>query len=103
MFSRASLAVCQAELGAFAEGSALGEEGLQIAEAVVHPSSLMVASWGIGLLALRQGDLRRALPRLERAMGLCQEVDLPLYFLEMLQPWARRTPWVDASPTPYRC
>ena len=42
----------------------------------------MVASWGIGLLALRQGDLPRALPRLERAVGLCQEADLPLFF-----PW----------------
>ena len=38
--------------------------------------------WGIGLLALRQGDLRQGTPRLERAMGLCQDADLPLYF-----PW----------------
>ena len=29
-----------------------------------------------GLLALRQGDLPRALPLLERAVGLCQEADL---------------------------
>ena len=42
----------------------------------------MVASWGIGLLALRQGDLPRALPLLEQAMGICQEADLPVYF-----PW----------------
>ena len=40
----------------------------------------MFASWGVGLLALHQGDLPRALPLLERAMGLCQDADLPLYF-----------------------
>jgi class 3 adenylate cyclase/tetratricopeptide (TPR) repeat protein len=78
--SRAWLAVCHAELGTFAEGRALGEEGLQIAEAVAHPGSLMWASWGIGLLALGQGDLPRALPGLERAVGICQDVDLSLYF-----------------------
>jgi class 3 adenylate cyclase/tetratricopeptide (TPR) repeat protein len=80
VFSRAFLAVCHAELGMFAEGRAFGDEGLQTAEAVDHPASLMFASWGIGLLALRQGDLRRALPRLERAMGLCQDADLPVNF-----------------------
>ena len=42
--------------------------------------SLMFASWGIGLLALRQGDLPRALPLLERAMGICQDADLPALF-----------------------
>src|SRR5262249_37693943 len=59
--SRAWLAVCHAELGTFAEGKAFGEEGLRIAEEVAHPSSLAFAYYGIGLLALRQGDLPRAL------------------------------------------
>jgi tetratricopeptide (TPR) repeat protein len=77
--SRAWLAWCHAELGTFAEGKALGEEGLQIAEAVAHPTSLMFASRGVGLLALRQGDLPRALPWLERAMGICQHADLPAF------------------------
>jgi class 3 adenylate cyclase/tetratricopeptide (TPR) repeat protein len=80
--SRANLAMCHAELGMFAEGCVLGDEGLRIAEAVAHPGSLMVASWGIGLLALRQGDLPRALPLLERAVGICQDADLLGYF-----PW----------------
>jgi tetratricopeptide (TPR) repeat protein len=78
--SRADLAFCHAELGAFAEGRVLGEEGRRIAEAVDHPASLMTALWGIGLLALRQGDLHRALPRLERALSICQDADLPGYF-----------------------
>jgi tetratricopeptide (TPR) repeat protein len=80
--SRAWLAWCHAELGTFTKGKALGDEGLRIAEAVAHPASLMIASWGIGLLALRQGDLPRALPLLERAVGICQDADLPFYF-----PW----------------
>jgi tetratricopeptide (TPR) repeat protein len=80
--ARQELATCHAELGTFAEGRALGDEGLRIAEAVGHPDSLMFASWAVGLLALRQGDLPRALPLLERAMGLCREVDLPVWF-----PW----------------
>ena len=80
VLSRAYLAACHAELGTFVEGSALGEEGLQIAEAVDHPATLMFASWGIGLLALRQGDLPRALPLLERAVGICQDADLLFYF-----------------------
>jgi tetratricopeptide (TPR) repeat protein len=67
----------------FAEGRSLGEEGLRIAEAVAHPGSLMVASWGIGLLSLRQGDLSRALPLLDRAVGICQDADLPTYFPRM--------------------
>jgi tetratricopeptide (TPR) repeat protein len=45
----AFLAACHAELGLFNEGRTLGEEGLQIAETVAHPSSLMWASYGIGL------------------------------------------------------
>ena len=80
--SRAWLAWCHAELATFAEGKALGDEGLKIAEAVAHPASLMIASWGIGGLALRQGDLFRALPTLERAVGFCRDADLPVFF-----PW----------------
>jgi tetratricopeptide (TPR) repeat protein len=64
----------------FAEGHALGEEGLRIAEAVNHPASLMEAFRVIGRLALLQGNLPRALPLLERALDLCQEADFPAMF-----------------------
>jgi class 3 adenylate cyclase/tetratricopeptide (TPR) repeat protein len=84
--SCAWLAQCHAELGLFAEGRALGDEGLQIAEAVVHPGSLMFASWGIGLLSLYQGELHRALPLLERAVCICHEADFPALF-----------PWIAAA------
>jgi tetratricopeptide (TPR) repeat protein len=84
--SCAWLAWCYAELGMFPEGSARGDEGLQIAEAVRHPASLLVALWGSGLRALRQGDLPRALALLERAMGICQEADLPTFFPRIAAP-----------------
>jgi tetratricopeptide (TPR) repeat protein len=83
VLSRAYLVWCHADLGTFAEGRVLGEEGFRIAEAVDHPASLMYGCWGIGLLFLRKGDLPRALPLLERAVGICREIDLPLYFPRM--------------------
>jgi tetratricopeptide (TPR) repeat protein len=83
VFARAALAMCHAELGTFAEGGALGAEGLRIAEAAAHPASLMWAYWGVGRLSLCQGDLHRALPWLERAVCICQEADLPAWFPRM--------------------
>ena len=80
VLARAEIAWCHAELGMFAEGRALGEEGIWIAEAAGHHGSLMRALWGGGLLAFRQGDLSRALLWLERAMGICQDVDLSSWF-----------------------
>jgi tetratricopeptide (TPR) repeat protein len=80
VISRANLAWCHAELGTFAEGAALGEEGLQIAEMGAGSTALIFAYWGMGLVSLRQGDLHKALPWLERAMRICQEADLPLWF-----------------------
>jgi tetratricopeptide (TPR) repeat protein len=72
--------LCHAELGLFAEGRPPGEEGLRIAEAVEHSASLMVASWGAGVLSLRHGDLPKALPLLERAVSICQDPDLSVWF-----------------------
>ena len=80
VLSRTLLAACHAELGMFPEGRAFGEAGLRSAEAMAHPASVMFASWGCGLLALRQGDLPRALPWLARAVHICQDADLPVYF-----------------------
>ena len=86
VISRAYLAWCHAEVGTFAAGRTLGDAGLRIAEAVEHPVSVMIGSWGIGLLWLHQGDLPRALPLLERAVGICREIDLPLYFPRIAVP-----------------
>jgi predicted ATPase len=77
---RVYLVGCHAELGTFAEGRALGEEGLQIAETAAHPMSRMGAYRWLGLLALRQGDMQRALSLLERAMRICEEADFTAFF-----------------------
>jgi tetratricopeptide (TPR) repeat protein len=74
--SRAYLATCHAELGTFTQGRIVGDEGLQVAEADAYLGSLRWALWGLGLLCLRQGDLPRAIPLLERAVSICQEANL---------------------------
>jgi class 3 adenylate cyclase/tetratricopeptide (TPR) repeat protein len=81
--SLAYLAACHGEMGMFAEGRVLGEEGLQIAETVADHSSLMWALYGMGLLSLCQGDLPKALPLLDRAMGICQDANLLLFVPRM--------------------
>ena len=78
---RAYLAAAYAELGMFAAGRARGEEGLRMAEAANHPASLVLALWGLGAVCLRQGDLHRALPVLERAMDLYQNPGFRVGFL----------------------
>jgi tetratricopeptide (TPR) repeat protein len=77
--SRTWLSLCHAECGAFTEGRAIAAEGLRIAETVQSPFSLIVACYGISVVHLRQGDGRRAIPVLERAMGLCEEWHIPLF------------------------
>jgi tetratricopeptide (TPR) repeat protein len=78
--SRDWLARCLAELGAFTEGLAHGEDSLRIAEAVDHPNSLIEACLGIGYVSLHRGDLHQALPWLERGLDVCRVWDIPLLF-----------------------
>jgi class 3 adenylate cyclase/tetratricopeptide (TPR) repeat protein len=82
VLSRAFLARCLAELGAFPEGVAHAEEAVRIAEAVDHSPGLILASLGVGFLYLRKGDLSRAIPALERCLGLCRVWDILYYFSE---------------------
>jgi class 3 adenylate cyclase/tetratricopeptide (TPR) repeat protein len=80
--SRAWLARCLAELGAFPEGIAHAEEAVRIAEAVDHPTSLILAYLGVGFLSLRTRDLSRAIPVLERCLELCRVFNILLWFPE---------------------
>jgi tetratricopeptide (TPR) repeat protein len=77
--SRAWLSWCHAEVGAFREGLAMAEEGLRVAETVNSPFSRGDACNGISALYLRQGDMQRAIPVLERGMALCQDWHIPLF------------------------
>jgi class 3 adenylate cyclase/tetratricopeptide (TPR) repeat protein len=76
--SRAHLSHCRAELGTFTEALAMAEEGLRIAETVNHPFRLIEACYGVGVVYLRQGDVHRAIPVLDRARGLCLDWHIPL-------------------------
>jgi class 3 adenylate cyclase/tetratricopeptide (TPR) repeat protein len=74
------LSLCCAELGTFREGMARANEALQVAEGVHNPFSLVQTYRNIGLLAMYQGDVPRAIPPLERAMDLCQGGDITSLF-----------------------
>jgi tetratricopeptide (TPR) repeat protein len=86
VLSRVHLSWSLAELGAFAESLARGEEAVQIAEAADHPFSLIWAYFGIGHLYLRKGDFLRSISVLERGLGLCQEWHIPALFTAVASP-----------------
>jgi tetratricopeptide (TPR) repeat protein len=69
-----------AEVGEFGEGLTLGEEGIQVAEAVDQPFSRIAAYYSAGSLYLQQGDFHKAISVLERNLALCQAADNRLFF-----------------------
>src|SRR5262249_26870288 len=80
------LVSCLAEVGTFAEGLTLGEEGIRVAEAVNEPESLIIAYRGVGGLYLYKGDCHRAIPMLERGLSICQVANLPGQFPNVATP-----------------
>jgi predicted ATPase/class 3 adenylate cyclase len=78
VYSRAWVAWSLAELGEFAEGIALGEETVRLAEEIGQPWSLTAAYLGVGHLYLRKGELQRAIPLFERGLSLSQSGDAPM-------------------------
>jgi class 3 adenylate cyclase/tetratricopeptide (TPR) repeat protein len=79
-FSLSFIGWALAELGEFAEGAAVGEEALRLAEAAEHPFSCGYAHLGLGVLFLRQGDVRRALRAFERALSAGAFAESPVGF-----------------------
>ena len=77
---------CIAELGAFAEGITIGEEGIRIAEAFDNPMNRASAYSNVGDLYLRKGDLHKAIAVLERGIELCQVCQIQLYFPPVASP-----------------
>jgi tetratricopeptide (TPR) repeat protein len=71
VFSRVWLALCLAERGEFAEGLAIGEEALRIAETGDPGFSLVVGCAGLGNVCLAKGDFAHAIAVLER--GVCAD------------------------------
>ena len=81
VISRTFLLFSLAEVGAFTEGIARGEEGGKIAEATEHLTSLVTAYYGMGRLFLRQGDVHKAIPVLEQGLSLCETCKLSTGFI----------------------
>jgi tetratricopeptide (TPR) repeat protein len=75
-----------AELGQFPEGEAYGEAGLRRAEAAEHLASLVMASMGVGRLALCKGDVQQAIAVLERGLRLCERGQLSPWFIMTAAP-----------------
>jgi class 3 adenylate cyclase/tetratricopeptide (TPR) repeat protein len=79
IISLANAAWCLAELGAFDEGKGYEEQSIRLAEEAGQPYALLAVLNRSGMLALRQGDTSRLIPRLERALDLVHTQDLPLF------------------------
>jgi class 3 adenylate cyclase/tetratricopeptide (TPR) repeat protein len=82
VFSRSWSVNCFAELGEFAEAIAPGEEAVRIAEEVDHPFSIIRAYLEHGSLYLHRGEYPKAIPLLERGLGVCQARQILFLF-----PW----------------
>ncbi len=83
VLSRTFLVWSLAERGEFSEGIARGEEAVQVAEAVDHPFSLIVACYGLGSVFLVKGDFQKAVSVLERGLQLCHVANIPVLFPEI--------------------
>jgi tetratricopeptide (TPR) repeat protein len=81
VLSRTFLLWSLAEVGKFTEGVAHGEAGVRIAEAAEHLPSLIIACMGVGRLSLRQGDVHKAVPVLERGLRLCNIGQISTFFI----------------------
>jgi predicted ATPase/class 3 adenylate cyclase len=81
---------CLGETGAFAEGIARGEALVQMAAEADHPFVLINTSFGVSGLYLCKGDLVKAIPLLERCVGLSQawNIQVPFPILASQLGWA---------------
>ena len=69
---------CLTETGAFAKGTAYGEEALRAAAAADRRLDLTAACAAVGRLYLRQGKVGPSIAILERGLELCQIANAPL-------------------------
>ena len=97
VFSRAWLVWCLAEVGEFDEGLARGEEGIQVAEAVDQPFSLIAAYYSVGS-PHRQGDFHKAIPVRNEILRSARLRTIGSSSRGWPQVWASPWPIVGLSP-----
>src|SRR5262249_54963920 len=68
-------------LGEFAEGRAVGEEAVRIADSVSHAFSMIGSRWTLGELLIAQGTLPLAISTLERAFSIWQAAQVQYFFV----------------------
>jgi tetratricopeptide (TPR) repeat protein len=79
-FSRSFIAWGLADMGRFPEAFSIGEDALRVSENASHPFSCGYAHLGLGVVALRQGNVRRALRSFERSLAAGAFADSPVGF-----------------------
>ena len=76
---RVNLVCALAEMGRFTDAVRWSEEAIQIADAVNHPASRLLARWSRGLVELRRGDAARAIAQLEDSVRIVRDAELPTW------------------------
>src|SRR5499426_2632248 len=76
--ARALLCVSFADLGGFADGIALGQESIRLAEPQSLPFTITQCYWALGYLYGIQGDLEEATRLLEKGHAICRERDVAM-------------------------
>lgn len=79
-FARSFIAWGLADCGHFAEAFSIGEDALRISENASHPFSCGYSHLGLGVVALRQGNVQRALRSFERSLAAGAFADSPVGF-----------------------
>ena len=83
VFAQGFLAWCFAELGAFDEAVAHGQEAARAAAVVDQLWARATADQYLGLVYLRRGEVDRAIPLLERCIESSRTADMPLLLVEV--------------------
>ena len=80
VISRTWSAWCLAELGQLSEATAVGEEGMRIAETAGHPGSMTYSIWGASYAYLLRGDFPKAISALEQGLEVAEGSELRVLF-----------------------
>jgi len=79
VMARGYLTWVSADRGEFKEGTAHGQEGIRLAEALDHPYSLAFACRVLAYLQITRGELSHAVLLLERGLALSREWNLTYF------------------------